>query len=123
MNGFEELKNHIAELEGLFKKLSEPKNASQSDEEYEADLYTNVFESYSMMSDIIDEMKHAQAALRKKYKVSVKEINQWIKESEEETPTVPTSTPEEPAAAVEPAAQLPEQTKVGLKKSKKKTTA
>jgi len=149
MNAFDELRQQVATLENSFKNLTIPKADGVSDEQYDQDLYTHVYEAYDVCLMVEDQLKKVRSSLRKKYKVTDKDIKKWIEESDEKvSPSGQSTTPQptnfqqqeespEPVAPVEDKAesQTPDnleppklvrqnamsKAKVGLKKSPAKT--
>lgn len=143
MNAFDELRQQVATLENSFKNLTIPKADGVSDEQYDQDLYTHVYEAYDVCLMVEDQLKKVRSSLRKKYKVTDKDIKKWIEESDEKVspsgaqplsttpPTQQESSPvePEPVAPAEDNLEPPKlvrqnamsKAKVGLKKSPAKT--
>jgi len=82
MSAFDELRKQVEVVEQCFKNMTLAKPDNVSEEKFQEDLYTNVYESYEACLSIEDQLKNVRSALRKKYKVTDRDIRKWIEESE-----------------------------------------
>lgn len=111
MSVFEELRAIVASIENSTNLMSKEKDPSVSDEKYQEDLSTAVFEAYASCLELQDNAKAICATLRKSYKVKDAEVKKWIKENEEPEP--------EPTPKEEPKPSKPEPKKRGRKPKSK----
>ena len=111
MSAFEDIRALVSTIENSFNLLAKDKDPAVSDDKYEEDLSTAVYEAYAGCLELQDHLKGVCATLRKSYKVKDSEVKAWIKENEAELPVVPEEKQPDPVVMnhVEPAKPTTEQ--------------